>query len=293
MAELCPKIIDLAITDEAETPYPATPTVSSQPSINDDNSPPTAQHLRHFGFLDFPYEIRQKIYEIIGESVDKPSSDAKHLSSKKKEWARGRKSFLLTCRQVNDEFTPHFFQSTRICLEYSGKRTPAEFAKFLASMSPHKALKIRHLEYRICAFDQYGRILEIPDGLFFGRRTSPEAERMWMVKLKSQLPALRRYLCLETLEIVRHLHADFLHDTEPDWEAEPFPVFDWLNFQKFHFEIGTKWFDLEWELWRYLMHSSEVVRQRSIDGSGVRLFYTKPEPKLRREVDEAKRARSM
>ncbi|EXJ94806.1 hypothetical protein A1O1_03204 [Capronia coronata CBS 617.96] len=98
-------------------------------------------------FLKVGAEIRLLVYKLLENLPDHDGDTDRQQTKQYDGFSKTRKSLLLTCRQINVEFTPHFYRSTTFSLRYQN-HTPNEFYKLLRTMHPAKVGNIRHLEYR-------------------------------------------------------------------------------------------------------------------------------------------------
>ncbi|KAJ9603871.1 hypothetical protein H2200_011393 [Cladophialophora chaetospira] len=83
-----------------------------------------------------------------GDGEENRSPQRKNESETYKAVAKSRRSLLLTCKKVHEEWSPFFWSSTTIVLGTSIHTDPATFERqFLARVDRHKRDAIRHLAY--------------------------------------------------------------------------------------------------------------------------------------------------
>ncbi|KAI1609973.1 hypothetical protein EDD36DRAFT_422045 [Exophiala viscosa] len=279
-----------------------------------------------FPFLDLPAEIRKKVYDILEDVVDHSSDKDQHKRNEYDGFAKTRKALRLTCKTVNDEFTPHFFRSTTFCMRFE-KHTPGEFVAFVKCLAPEKVFNIRHLEYRALEFPYSSRSLSslIPKGFLMFRHNDAHSGRVllaecwrnmdvralneifqqvtnilpprpddmdmdeeecWTERVIQQCE--RPWLHLETLNIV---HSPF---NRFEWALQgsdhggprPFRLLDWWNIGLPDRKVGL------WALWeggllRLGMLGRPVRREICPGTFGFRLFFRKDKKMLEEELGAA------
>lgn len=111
-------------------------------------------------FLDFPKEIRLSVYAVLKdfatehrEATEAGTLHDSHLShglrsGKSYDFrriTRTRKNLRLTCKQINEEWSPLFWKSTTICIDRS--RSPKQFSETVVSSGTDTIVaNMRHVE---------------------------------------------------------------------------------------------------------------------------------------------------
>jgi hypothetical protein len=123
---------------------------SSWSDTSTDTSTPVVYVPSASRFLNLPPEVRVLVYDLL-EAVPDHSGDAdRHRRRHYDGWAKTRKSLRLVCRQIENEWTPHFFRSTTFCMgTHYEEHTPRNFQELLAGFGRDKILDIRHLDLRV------------------------------------------------------------------------------------------------------------------------------------------------
>ncbi|EXJ88821.1 hypothetical protein A1O3_01885 [Capronia epimyces CBS 606.96] len=98
-------------------------------------------------FLAMAPEIRIQVYELLEQMADHDGDQDRDRAQHYNGFSKTRKSLLLTCRQINQEFTPYFYRSTTFCLRFMN-HSPRDFYALLSSMDAVKVQNLRHVEYR-------------------------------------------------------------------------------------------------------------------------------------------------
>lgn len=255
---------------------------------NEDHTRGTVKKNKRMGqgfhFLDLPAELRVEVYDLL-EAVPDHSTDTDH--SRPNEYhgfAKTRKSLLLTCRQINVEFTPHFFRSTTFCLRFA-TNTPRDFIALLSTFPHAKTVNIRHVEYRKNTFASTA--LPWPRRLvarFQERKAQQGSEdfhslmALFDLVAGSMLGHRQPTLHLSTLNIVHSPFEDFYYRCP---KSGP-PTFLWDDWTQIGLSesLSNAWAPIDNSVLVPAMKSQPVRRERPSYRTGFRVFYRRDKATL-------------
>ena len=210
-----------------------------------------------YGFLDFPAELRNHIYEVLFEAPNltiKPDwldLDYYGKYSSKISKFSASVSFLRTCKQINEEASTIFYGRNVFVFEDTGMKQRrlwrpvghiyiptaklANMHSFLQVIGPRKRLQLRHVKLLITYSIVYCEDLQFADGLEllangnqlsvleigFDSVTNQEIPDLWcrFFRKKSQSRVLRELSKFNGLKSF-HLDVSFVRRTVIDLGAE-------------------------------------------------------------------------
>lgn len=208
-------------------------------------------------------EIRMQIFTLLENIPDHESDEDRQRARQYDGFSKTRKSLLLTCRQLNVEFTPHFYRSTTFCLRHI-HHTPRDFFQMVDKLDAVKVKNIRHLEYRnrqyqptdfavmdelcrwISCADLHLETLNVVHGDYVSRSIlrAPIAMAMSLLDLDRPVPM-------------------------PNMNWTPFAAARWRFVAPYCYGVHFRIFETDMTEW--LMRGATVTRERGKDG--FRVFF--------------------
>ncbi|KAG9780386.1 hypothetical protein KCU88_g3731, partial [Aureobasidium melanogenum] len=218
-----------------------------------------------FPFLDLPSDIRIRVYDLLRDIPEHEGELDRHKKNKYHGFSKTRKSLLLTCKQINIEFTPHFFRSTTFCIRPSGPHTPDEFHRLLLDMDVAKLNNIRHIEYRNRKFkrEDFDQLDKLRDYLL-GAKLHLQTLNIVHGDYASRL---RPYLRGPVALAYRVAHADRTLPA-PNMNWAPFLGLEWGEVLSSLYP-AVQFYFFEVSVYTRIMPQAEVLREYEHKGDGA------------------------